>query len=367
MIESARHHGGERTGSASRTFTTAGSAGASYPTGVKVLLTGGAGYIGSTTATALEAAGHTPVVLDSLVTGAREFVAGRAFYRGDIADRALVRRVLDEHPDIRCTVHMAARVDVPESVDRPALYYRENLGKSIELLDELARNGMHRLVFSSSASVYAASGAEEVHEGSTIGPASPYARTKAMVEQVLADLSAAGGLQALVLRYFNPIGSDPGLRSGVHVREPSHVLGQMVAVAHGRQPAFRLTGVRLPTRDGTGIRDYVHVWDVARAHVNAVERFDEVVAEECRPWVPLNLGTGRGVTVRELLQIVEDVLGRSVPTIEAPARPGDPVGAYANVDKARRLLGWSAELSVEDGVRSALAWADRREQVLGYP
>jgi UDP-glucose 4-epimerase len=333
---------------------------------MKVLVTGGAGYIGSTTAKALEDAGHTPVILDSLLTGPRQFVRDRAFYEGDIADRPLLRRVVGEHPDLECTIHMAARIVVPESVAHPYAYYRDNVAKSLELFDELVNLGKPRVVFSSSASLYATVEGFEVDEQSPLDPPSPYARTKHMMEQVLTDIAAATELRAVILRYFNPIGSDPDLESGVYAREPSHVLGQMTMAALGQRDAFAITGTEHPTRDGTGIRDYVHVWDLAQAHIAAVEHFDEVLSKVGAPSTIVNVGVGEGVTVRELLAIFEQVFGRPVPTVEAPPRPGDAVGSFANVDKARDVLDWSAGLTVADGVESALAWMRRRRDVLGY-
>ncbi|HYO39948.1 MAG TPA: UDP-glucose 4-epimerase GalE [Nocardioidaceae bacterium] len=333
---------------------------------MKVLVTGGAGYIGSTTAKALENAGHTPVVLDSLLTGPRQFVRDRAFYEGEVGDRDLIRGVVEEHPDLACTIHLAARIVVPESVAQPYLYYRDNVAQSLELFDELVRLGKPRVVFSSSASVYAAVEGFEVTEESPLQPPSPYARTKAMTEQAIEDLAATAGLRAVVLRYFNPIGSDPDLESGIYAREPSHVLGQMLLAALGRVEAFTVTGTEHPTRDGTGLRDYVHVWDVAQAHVASVERFDDALATAGAPSVVLNVGTGRGITVRELLAVFEAALGRTVPTREAPPRPGDSVGAYAAVGRARDLLGWSSQLTVTDGVDSALRWMRHRRDVLGY-
>jgi UDP-glucose 4-epimerase len=333
---------------------------------MKVLITGGAGYIGSTTAKALEQAGHTPVVLDSLLTGPLAFVRDRLFYQGDIADRNLLEKVKSEHPDIECTIHMAARIVVPESVAHPYSYYRDNVVKSLTLFDQLLSMGIPRVVFSSSASVYAPVEGFVVDESSPVDPPSPYARTKLMMEQMLQDMAAATDLRAIVLRYFNPIGSDPDFESGVYTREPSHVLGQMTLAALGRRPAFQVTGTDLPTRDGTGIRDYVHVWDLAQAHVAAVERFDAALATESAPSSVFNVGTGQGVTVRELLAVFEEVFGRSVPTTDAPPRPGDAVGAYANVDKARKVLGWSSSRTVADGVESALTWMRRRREVLGY-
>ena len=249
---------------------------------MKILVTGGAGYIGSTTAKALEAAGHVPIVLDSLLTGPQAFVRDRIFYEGDIGDRELVRRIVDEHPDLDATIHMAARIVVPESVEKPYEYYRDNVAKSLELFDQLEQLGKPRVVFSSSGSLYAITDSFEVTEDDPLAPTSPYARTKRMIEQVLVDMSAATTLRAIMLRYFNPIGSDPDLESGIYAKEPSHVLGQLVMAARGQRDGFTITGTDHPTRDGTGMRDYLHVWDLARAHVRAVERFDDVLASvEC--------------------------------------------------------------------------------------
>jgi UDP-glucose 4-epimerase len=331
---------------------------------MKVLVTGGAGYIGSTIATALEAAGHVPVILDHLGSGRREFVGERVFYPADIADREALRRIVAEHPDLDCTIHCAARIVVPESVAQPYAYYRDNVTKSLEMFDELTSLGKPRIVFSSTASLYAPSETFEVTEESPLDPPSPYARTKRVMELALTDICAATELRAIILRYFNPIGSDPEFRSGIQDALPSHVLGRLVAASRGDVEAFVVTGTDHPTRDGTGIRDYVHVWDLARAHVAAVERFDTVLATEQAPSTIMNLGTGRGVTVRELVAAFERVSGQPVPTREGPPRPGDAVGAYANVDKAARLLGWRAELSLEDAIASALEWGARRESVL---
>ncbi|MET0524807.1 MAG: UDP-glucose 4-epimerase GalE [Nocardioides sp.] len=333
---------------------------------MKVLVTGGAGYIGSTTAKALEQAGHTPVILDSLLSGPKVFVRDRIFYEGDIADRGLIKRIAEEHPDIDATIHMAARIVVPESVDLPYEYYRDNVAKSLELFDELDEVGLSRVLFSSSASLYATKAGFEVDESDPLDPPSPYARTKRMMEQVLEDMAAATELRAIVLRYFNPIGSDPDLESGIYVREPTHVLGQLVMAARGQKESFTITGTEHPTRDGTGIRDYIHVWDLARAHVRAVERFDKVLAAVDAPSTIINVGTGDGVTVRELVASFERVFGRPVPITEAPPRPGDSVGAFANVDRSAELLDWRTELTIDDAIASALAWGEKRQEILGY-
>jgi UDP-glucose 4-epimerase len=332
---------------------------------MKVLVTGGAGYIGSTVVSALLDAGHEPIILDDLSSGRVEFVRGLPFHRGDIADRALVRRVLAAHPDLRSVVHCAARVVVPESVSDPIGYYRSNVAGTLDLVAALADGGVTDLVFSSSASIYAAGAHpgddQGVDEAAPLGPGSPYARTKAMTEAILADVSAASGLRSLALRYFNPMGADPALRTGPQQPVPQHVLGRLVDASSGGAP-FLLTGTDYPTPDGTAIRDYVHVWDLARAHVAAVEQFDRAL--DGRRHHVINLGTGRGTSVRELVDVFSAVSHRAVTVVEAPRREGDAVGAYARCERAAELLDWKAELDLEAGVRDALAWAARRGEVL---
>jgi len=330
---------------------------------MKVLVTGGAGFIGSTITSACLDAGIAPVVLDDLSTGRREFTAGRSAYVGDIADHHLLDRILDEHPDITATVHCAAKIVVPESVADPLGYYRCNVAKTVELVDHLQARGVDRFVFSSSASIYRPDDDLTVDEDSALAPSSPYARTKAMVEQVLADAAVAHPLRVVSLRYFNPIGADPQLRTGLQLPNPSHALGRLLH-AYESGAAFTITGTSWATRDGTGLRDYIHVWDLARAHVAALQRFDQVVPGERGSRV-VNLGTGRGTTVRELVAAFEAMVGERLDVVEADPRPGDVIGCYTRSDRAARLLGWRTELSEADGIRDALAWAQRRPEVLG--
>lgn len=337
---------------------------------MKVLVTGGAGYIGSTICSALKDTGHTPIILDSLITGRVEFTQGHVFYKGDIADRSLLERVFQEHPDISATIHCAALIVVPESVERPYDYYRENVAKSLELFRTLNELNHGRVVFSSSASIYDVVPGYMVTETSPLKPSSPYARTKYMMEMILKDFCTAyQGMQGVALRYFNPIGADPQMRTGIHIKNPSHVLGKLVDVAMGKLPAFEITGVNWPTRDGTGIRDYIHVWDLAQAHVQAVERFPQLFERSGDPasrYVVINLGTGHGVTVRELVTAFEKVYGKPLNKIEKPPRPGDVAGAYANADTARRLIGWEAKLPIEKGIADALRWGEIRNQILHF-
>ncbi|SCG14419.1 UDP-glucose 4-epimerase [Micromonospora echinofusca] len=329
---------------------------------VKYLITGGAGFIGSTVGSALLDRGITPVILDDLSTGRASFAAGRPFYRGDVADGDLVDRIFAEHPEIRATVHCAGVIVVPESTRDPLRYYRENLAKSVELVRHLVRNGCRRVLFSSTAAVYRPGADFAVDESSPVDPVSPYARTKAMVEAVLADCARAGELRAVALRYFNPIGADPLLRTGLQLRHPTHALGRMIEAA-STGTEFRVTGTDWPTRDGSAVRDYVHVWDLAQAHVAALARFDEVAAAGPHGYTALNIGTGVGTTVRELLAAFAAVTGRPLPYREAPRRSGDVPGVYNRSRRYQDLLGWSPRFGVEDGIRHALEWRaldDRR-------
>ncbi|GAA1961243.1 UDP-glucose 4-epimerase GalE [Kitasatospora viridis] len=327
---------------------------------MKILIAGGAGFIGSTVASRLADHGDQPVVLDSLVTGRREFTEGRPFYQGDIADGALIDRIFAEHPDIEAVVHCAALIVVPESVADPLGYYEANVAKGVTFLRHLVRNGCTRLVFSSSASIYGDS-EPTVDESSPIAPLSPYATSKAVFELVLRDVAAAGQLGVVSLRYFNPIGADPQLRTGLQIRTPTHALGRMIDSRAGGRP-FAITGTDYPTRDGSGIRDYVHVWDLAEAHLRALHRFDAITAGHGHQVI--NLGSGTGTTVRELLGAFESVTGEQLPVVEAPARPGDPAGSRPDSARARELLDWEPQFTVEQGIRDSLRWAELRDAVL---
>lgn len=329
---------------------------------MKVLIAGGAGFIGSTVASACLDAGIEPVLLDDLSAGRREFVADRAFYEGGIADAAVIDRVVDEHPDIDSVVHCAARIVVPQSVAEPVAYYDNNVVGTLRLVQHLLRRGIHRLVFSSSASIYAPGEDLSVDEYSPLAPSSPYARTKAMAEQILSDVAEATDLRLLSLRYFNPIGADPQLRTGLQSATPTHALGKLIT-AHTTGRPFTLTGTDWPTRDGSAVRDFVHVWDLARAHVRALQRFDAVTARESH--LAINLGTGNGTTVRELVQAFQEVTGGGLKVVEGPPRPGDVVGCYTRSTRAAELLHWRGEKSLTDGVRDSLAWARHRPAVLG--
>jgi UDP-glucose 4-epimerase len=328
---------------------------------LKILITGGAGYIGSTVASACTEAGMTPVIIDNLSTGSEDFVLGRHFYRGDFGDTGLLSRIFADHEDIAAVVHCAALLIVGDSVQNPLSYYRENVAKTIDLVNFLMVQGCSRLLFSSSAAVYHPRILGRVDETAELGSISPYGHTKIMVEQILRDVSGASSLRVMSLRYFNPIGADPRLRTGPDLRSATHALGRLVQ-AYESGGTFRITGALYPTRDGTGIRDYLHVWDLANGHVAALRNFDEVLPPSAGGrFEAINLGSGTGVTVRELLQTFNHAIGRSLKVEQAGPRSGDVAGCYASNDKALHMLCWRPELSLADGIRTALAWTSRRK------
>ncbi|MEU6932898.1 UDP-glucose 4-epimerase GalE [Streptomyces sp. NPDC046374] len=326
---------------------------------MKVFIAGGAGFIGSTVASYCLDEGIDVVILDDLSTGRPEFVEGRTWYQGDICDGQLVDKIFADHPDIHAAIGCAAKIVVPESVAEPLRYYTENVGKGLAFLGHLLRNGCERFLFSSSAAIYAPG--LGITEQAPLAPASPYARTKAHFEQALADIAAGTALRAISLRYFNPIGADPKGRSGLQTRKPTHALGVMIDKHHAGEP-YPVTGTDWETRDGSGIRDYVHVWDLAAAHVAALHRFDRITAD--MPSTVINLGSGAGTTVFELIRAFENVTGQTLPTLLTGPRPGDNAGAYPNISRAAELLGWTPTLTTEQGIADSLTWYKRRDLVL---
>jgi len=328
---------------------------------VKVLITGGAGYIGSTIASACLDSGITPIILDSLITGPREFTAGRTFYEGDINDGELIDRIFADHPDTEATVHCAALIVVPDSVADPMRYYEWNVTRSLHMVQHLRRNNCNRLLFSSSAAIYGPAHDFSVDEDSVILPLSPYARTKAVCETMFADIAASESINVLSLRYFNPIGADPKMRTGLHLERPSHALGKLIEASEEGSP-FSITGTDYPTRDGSGLRDYIHVWDLAAAHISALLKFDAVLGADTS--VPINLGTGFGTTVKELVGAFNRVSDKPVTAVDAPRRPGDSAGAFTRSDRARHLLGWAPCYSIEEGIEHSLRWAALRGGIL---
>jgi UDP-glucose 4-epimerase len=245
---------------------------------------------------------------------------------------------------------------VPDSLIDPLYYYEENVVKSIQFFRHLLRNGCRHLVFSSSASVYGASSDGALHEHTPIDPRTPYAQCKAMIERVLVDAAAATALNVVILRYFNPIGADPELRSGVPSGRVGGVLNSLIDAHRSNRP-FLLSGTDYATRDGSALRDYLHVWDLAMAHVAVLRQLPQLAQRPGRV-TTINLGSGSGTTVRELVSAFNEVTGSQVTVLDAPRRPGDIAGAFTSVDLAERLLGWRPAYSVRDAIGHALQWSE---------
>ena len=317
-----------------------------------ILITGGAGYIGAHVALAALDAGREVVVLDDLSTGFRQAVpAGAAFAEGDIRDVATLVRLLRNH-SVGAVVHMAALTVVPQSVARPLDYYAANLAGALALAQACVEAGVGRLVFSSTAAVYG-DASPRVDERSPTRPASPYGRTKLMAEALLADAAAAHGLKAAALRYFNVAGADPAGRAGQSTAQATHLFKAACQAALGRRPALTVFGDDWPTRDGTGVRDFVHVRDVAAAHLLALDRLEAADAPGLEVF---NLGSEQGCSVREAAAAVGAAAGRPVPMALAPRRPGDLAELTADASRARAVLGWRPTLGLHDIARDALAW-----------
>ena len=331
---------------------------------MKVLITGGAGFIGSTIASACADGGMTPIVLDDLSAGLAAFGRRFTFYHGDYGDRRLVARIIDDHPDLDAVVHCAASIIVPESMEQPLRYYGNNVAKLPGFLEVLMSGSCRRVLFSSTASMYASGTSLVVDEDAPVAPLSPYAASKHMVERILADTAAASDLQVISLRYFNPIGADPRMRTGLQVLRPSHAVGKLLEARRMGTP-FTVTGTEWPTRDGSGLRDYIHVRDLALAHVAALQRFDEVMAGNTAGprYDVINLGTGRGTTVFELVAAFQEATDSAIEVRTGPPRAGDVAGACASAAKAGRVLGWRSERSLAAGIADSLAWSRKLAEV----
>ncbi|MDR1533384.1 MAG: UDP-glucose 4-epimerase GalE [Clostridiales bacterium] len=329
---------------------------------MKVLVTGGAGYVGSVICSALLDNDVTPVVLDSLVTGRNEFVHGKLFYEGDIGDRALVGKIFSEHPEIAISIHCAEKAAVDQSVAAPYDYYINNVEKSIELFKYLCDCGCKKIIFSSSGAIYDDTVGYMVTENSPIKPRSPFAKTKYISEMILQDFACAYGMRCISLRHFNPVGADPKLRSGIQPRNPSGIIGKLLDVANGREKAFKIAGKDWGTRDDTCIRDYVHVWDVAMAFVQAARNFDSAFEKyEGRDgFLPINIGSGIGVTVKEFIFAFENIYGEKINISYTDRRPGDVAGTYANTTRAKNLINWKSTLTIEEAVLDAIRWDEGR-------
>jgi UDP-arabinose 4-epimerase len=316
-----------------------------------VLVTGGAGYIGSHACKALARAGYRPVVYDNISRGHREAVRWGPLVEGDIEDQAKVAAALDKHR-ASAVMHFAAHAYVGESVTDPALYYRNNLVGTLALLDAMRAARVDKIVFSSTCATYGNPANVPIGETTPQLPVNPYGETKLAIERALHWYGQAYGLRSVSLRYFNAAGADPEGEIGELHDPETHLIPLIVQAALGERQYIDIYGTDYPTPDGTAIRDYIHVQDLAEAHLRALEHLGAG-----RESAALNLGTGCGHSVREVIRMAEAVSGRPIPARETARRPGDPPALVADASLAVELLGWRARVSdLETIVRTALTW-----------
>lgn len=315
-----------------------------------ILVTGGAGYIGSHTCLALAQAGFVPVAYDNLSTGHAEFARFGPLEIGEIGDVERVTAVLEAYRPV-AIVHFAAASEVGRSVREPLAYYRNNVAGTLGLLGAAERVGVSRIVFSSTCATYGTADEAPIRESHRQAPVNPYGRSKRMVEEILVDLGAANGLRSVILRYFNAAGADPEGRIGERHDPETHAVPLAIETMLGRREAFRIFGSDYPTPDGTCIRDFVHVCDLADAHLRAVRYLLEGGDS-----VAVNLGTGQGTSVAELVGAIERFAGRRMAVEKAERRPGDPPVLVADSTLAAKILGWSPRHDLASIVETAYRW-----------
>lgn len=337
--------------------------------GSTILVTGGAGYIGSHCCVELLDAGYEVVALDNLCNSSRESlrrvedITGRSlvFEEVDLLDADETNRVIQAY-DFDAVIHFAGLKAVGESVEIPLRYYENNLGGTLNLLRAMKEHGPCRLVFSSSATVYGEPASLPIREDFPTSATNPYGRTKLMIEQILTDLAASDARwKVILLRYFNPVGAHESGRIGEDPRGvPNNLVPYIMQVAVGRQPRLRVFGDDYPTRDGTGIRDYVHVVDLVLGHIAALRALDATEGS-----VVYNLGTGTGYSVLEMAEAARRASGHEIPREVLPRRPGDIAECYADVTLARKKLGWRAERGLETMMADAWRW--QKSNPNGFP
>ena len=322
---------------------------------MNVLVAGGAGYIGSVTAAYLIEAGHTVSVLDNLSNGHRRAVPpGAELVVGDVSDRALLDQVM---PGKDAVLHFAASIDIGESMSNPISHFRNNSGNTFVLLEAMLAHDVKKLVFSSTAALYGNPSRVPIEEGEPLKPTNAYGESKHLVEKVLAWLNSQNGFRYASLRYFNAAGGCA--QRGEDHRPETHLIPLILEVAQGKRPHISIFGTDYPTRDGTAVRDYIHIEDLASAHVLALEALQE------RDKLIYNLGNGVGFTVKEVVEVVRQVTGHPIPVLEAPRREGDPAELVASSRSIREELGWRPRYPDLESIVSS-AWAWRRVNPDGY-
>jgi UDP-glucose-4-epimerase GalE len=323
--------------------------------GGNVLVTGGAGYIGSHACKALASAGYTPVTLDNLVYGHRWAVKWGPFIEGDLADADLLRQLMDDY-NIQAVMHFAAYAYVGESMHAPGKYFRNNISNTINLLDAMVDSGVKHIVFSSTCATYGMPERVPIDEGHPQQPVNPYGESKLFIEKALRWYDIAHGIRSISLRYFNAAGADPDAEIGEDHDPETHLIPLVIQAALDQQQQVQIFGTDYETPDGSAVRDYIHVTDLASAHVKAIDRLFDGSNSEF-----LNLGTGNGYSVKDVIKMVEQVSGRTVNAQEAARRAGDPPLLVAQPGLAEKLLGWVPQYSdLETIVSTALRWHEQQ-------
>ena len=335
---------------------------------MEILVTGGLGFIGSHTSVELQLAGHKVVIIDDCSNASESVLDGITavtgiqpeFVKMDLRDKGAVRAFFEKHPDLGGVIHFAAFKAVGESVEKPLDYYENNLGSLVYLLQELTARQKARFIFSSSCTVYGQADTLPITEDAPVKPAeSPYGNTKQVGEEIIRDTCRVNpALQAISLRYFNPIGAHPSAAIGeLPLGVPQNLVPFITQTAAGLRKELSVFGDDYPTADGTCIRDYIHVVDLARAHVVAMERL--LAGKNSANYEVFNVGTGTGSSVMEVIQSFERVTGKALNYKVVARRPGDVVAAYADTSKAREVLGWQAQSTLDEAMRSAWAWEQK--------
>lgn len=323
----------------------------------KILVTGGAGYIGSHTVKKLGEAGYEIIVYDNLSTGSTDAVLYGELIEGELNDRKRLSMVFEEH-NFDAVLHFAASISVPESLARPLAYYYNNTCNVVNLLQCCKRFNVNRFVFSSTAAVYGEIKEYPVSESSPTVPINPYGKSKLMSEDIIRDYAFASNLKYIILRYFNVAGADSSGKIGQLDKKASHLIKVGCDAALGIRPAASIFGTDYPTPDGTGIRDYIHVEDLAAAHVDALRYLEKESTSQI-----LNCGYGTGYSVREVLSKIKEISGVDFPIVETPRRAGDPSCIVASGDKIREIIGWQPQHnSLNEIVKSTLDWEKKKLQ-----
>ncbi len=320
-----------------------------------ILVTGGAGYIGSHVCKSLAQNGYIPVTYDNLCSGNREAVKWGPFEEGDIRDRARLKSIFDLYKP-EAVMHFAALIQVGQSVTDPAIYYDNNVYGSLCLLEEARSANVSNFVLSSTAAVYGLPEVFPIPEDTIHAPINPYGQSKLMMEKIVQDYAKAYGLRYAILRYFNAAGADPDSETGTAYRVDTHIIPLLMRVASGMMPEIKLFGDDYNTKDGTAVRDYIHVTDLAQAHILSLRHI-----MDGKENLTINIGNNSGFSVSEVIEAASKITGKSIPVAKSPRRAGDPATLVADATRAKKILNWTPELSDLDTIIQT-AWKWRQKQ-----